>query len=171
MIAIQNLRKVRDYESPIDKMRCITQTSKYIVQSIDNFWMGVSQVDKKKLTLDADQLLMIFIFVTSRSKIQELLAHLKLINEFSTNTLRLSKLGYCILTLEVAIQQILNLDMQQLILSNSVLSNTNAEQLLGEYQQLKGSMVSEFPLVIQDDLFEQFDGPTLLMDERSYMKQ
>lgn len=46
---------------------------------------------------------MIFIFVTMRSKVYELLAHLKFINEFSTNTLRLSKLGYCILTLEVAV--------------------------------------------------------------------
>ena len=154
MAAIENLRQIREYDTPIDKMRCITQTSRFIVHCIDAFWSGIPTIDKKKLTLDADQLLMIFIFVTSRSKIQELLAHLKFINEFSTNTLRLSKLGYCILTLEVAIQQILNLDLQQLILSNSVLSNCNAEQLLGEHMQLKGSMVTEFPLVIQDDLFD-----------------
>lgn len=31
IVAIKNLRKVREYESPIDKMRCITQTSKFIV--------------------------------------------------------------------------------------------------------------------------------------------
>lgn len=30
--------------------------------------------------------------------------------------------------------------------------------------------MSEFPLVIQDDLFDIFDGPILQMDERSYMK-
>jgi hypothetical protein len=102
--AIHNLRKVRDYETPIDKMRCITQTSRFIVQAIDQFWKGVSCINKNKLTLDADQLLMIFIFISIRSKVYELLAHLKFINEFSTNTLRLSKLGYCILTLEVAIQ-------------------------------------------------------------------
>lgn len=107
-------------------MRCITQTSKFIVQSIDSFWKDVNQVDKKKLTLDADQLLMIFIFVTVRSKVYELLAHLKFINEFSTNTLRLSKLGYCILTLEVALQQIVSLD-QNLILTNSCITITNAE--------------------------------------------
>jgi hypothetical protein len=35
-------------------MRCITNTSKYIVKSIDNFWKGVTDIDKKKLTLDAD---------------------------------------------------------------------------------------------------------------------
>ena len=103
ILAIQNLRKVRLHDTPIDKMRCITQTSKCIVKSIDAFWRDITQVDKKRLTLDADQLLMIFIFVTIRSKVYELLAHLKFINEFSTNTLRLSKLGYCILTLEVAL--------------------------------------------------------------------
>ena len=69
MAAIDNLRKIREYETPIEKMRCITQTSRYIVQCIDAFWKDISAIDKKKLTLDADQLLMIFIFVTSRSKI------------------------------------------------------------------------------------------------------
>lgn len=72
---------------------------------------------------------MIFIFVTIRAKIYELLAHLKFINEFSTNTLRLSKLGYCILTLEVALQQIISLD-QQVLLSKSTISITNAKELL-----------------------------------------
>ena len=52
--AIHNMRKVRDYDTPIDKMRCITQTSRFIVQSIDQFWKDVSGVDKNKLTLDAD---------------------------------------------------------------------------------------------------------------------
>ncbi len=45
-LAIDNLRKVRTYETPIDKMRCITQTSRYIVKSIDNFWKNVTAIDK-----------------------------------------------------------------------------------------------------------------------------
>jgi len=52
--AIENLRKIRQYETPIDKMRCITLTSRYVVQAIDRFWKNVSAMDKKKLTLDAD---------------------------------------------------------------------------------------------------------------------
>jgi hypothetical protein len=89
----------------------------------------VDGVDKTKLTLDADQLLMIFIFIAIRSKVYELLAHLKFINEFSTNTLRLSKLGYCILTLEVAVQQILQLE-QNVLVSKTVLGIANAKELL-----------------------------------------
>ena len=136
--AIKNLRKIRDYECPIDKMRCITQTSRHIVQAIDTFWQGVTQIDKKKLTLDADELLMIFIYVALRSKVYELLAQLKFINEFSTNTLRLSKLGYCILTLEVALQQILQMESRQ-VLARSCKPIQNAEELINLQSSLKSS--------------------------------
>lgn len=50
---------------------------------------------------------MIFIFITFRSKIPELLAHLKFINEFSTDTIRKSKLGFYCSTLEMSVSQIL----------------------------------------------------------------
>jgi len=84
-------------------MRCITQTTKFIVNCIDEFWKDIPLVDNKKLTLDADELLLIFLYVVLRSKLSELYGHLKLINEFSTDTLRRSKLGYSTSTLEVAI--------------------------------------------------------------------
>jgi hypothetical protein len=53
-LAIDNLRKIRQYETPIDKMRCITLTSRYIVKCIDVFWKNVVVMNKSKLTLDAD---------------------------------------------------------------------------------------------------------------------
>ena len=110
MKAISNIRQLREYDTPIDKMRCITQTSQIIVKCIDIFWKDIPLVDKKKLTLDADELLMIFIYITLRSKVGELFSHLKLINEFSTDTLRRSKLGYYTSTIEVAAQQVMNLE-------------------------------------------------------------
>mmetsp|Transcript_43843 Transcript_43843/g.31944 ORF Transcript_43843/g.31944 Transcript_43843/m.31944 type:complete len:131 (+) Transcript_43843:1558-1950(+) len=113
-LAIDNIRKLRQYETPIDKMRCITLTSRYIVKSIDYFWKKVKVLEKSKLTLDADELLMIFIFVTIRSKITEILSHLKLINEFSTEALRKTKLGFYCSTMEVAAQQVLSLERDHL---------------------------------------------------------
>jgi hypothetical protein len=53
-IVIDHLRNIRQYETPIDKMRCITQCSKLIVKSIDTFWKDTTTIDKTKLTLDAD---------------------------------------------------------------------------------------------------------------------
>jgi hypothetical protein len=56
---------------------------------------------------------MLFIYIAIRSKLSELLAHIKLINEFSTDTLRHSKLGYYTSTLEVAVQQVMTFDNSQ----------------------------------------------------------
>ncbi|TNV86456.1 hypothetical protein FGO68_gene10367 [Halteria grandinella] len=163
ILAIQNLRKIRTHDTPIDKMRCITQTSKCIVDSIDIFYRDVV-VDRQRLTLDADQLLMIFIFVTIRSKVYELLAHLKMINEFSTNTLRLSKLGYCILTLEVALQQIIGMDVNTL--RNGKLEISNAAELMEQSMQ---SLQSEYPFIVKDDVFELVDEYDRTL-ERSFRK-
>eukprot|EP00347_Sterkiella_histriomuscorum_P002127 403369366 len=156
--AFQNLRRLRELETPIDKMRCITQTSKHIVQCIDTFWKEISQVNKKKLTLDADELLMIFIYVTLRSKISEFYGHLKLINEFSTDTLRQSKLGYYTSTMEVALSQVLTLNKQMLM------QKSFKQTVLGQAQDLiedniKSSCASEYPIQIveQFDFLDQYD--------------
>jgi hypothetical protein len=34
------------YETPIDKMRCITRTSKFIVKAVDKFWKNVKGINK-----------------------------------------------------------------------------------------------------------------------------
>mmetsp|Transcript_45812 Transcript_45812/g.33549 ORF Transcript_45812/g.33549 Transcript_45812/m.33549 type:complete len:180 (-) Transcript_45812:119-658(-) len=143
-LAIDNLRKVRNYETPIDKMRCITQTSKCIVKSIDHFWKNVKVLEKSKLTLDADQLLMIFIFVTLRSKVTEMLAHVKFINEFSTDQVRKSKLGFYASTLEVAVQQVLSMDKDGMFVDFEMVRNTRTMSLIG--QERTTSTVSSFPL-------------------------
>jgi len=83
-LIINNLIKVRDQQTPINKMRVVAQCSSLIIQAIDEFWNGVHEVKKKDLTLDADQLLMIFIYSTLQSRIPEFYAHLKLMNQFAT---------------------------------------------------------------------------------------
>ena len=89
-------------------MRLITQCSRLITESIDDFWAGVTEISKKEKTLDADELLMIFIYICFKSNLSEMYAHLKLCNQFSTATLRNSKLGYYGSTMEVSLEQVLN---------------------------------------------------------------
>ncbi|CDW82331.1 UNKNOWN [Stylonychia lemnae] len=170
MDAILNVRSLRDYETPIDKMRCITQTSKYIVNCIDVFWKDIPLVDKRKLTLDADELLMIFIYVTLRSKLSELFSHLKLINEFSTDTLRRSKLGYYTSTIEVAAQQVMNLDPTMLVDKNfKDTFKGNAESLIQSH--IKSSMASDFPFQVPDDLefLDEINKKAMAFDEMEIM--
>jgi len=45
---------------------------------------------------------MLYIYIALKAKVPEIFAHLKFINEFATETLKHSKLGYYTSTLEVA---------------------------------------------------------------------
>jgi hypothetical protein len=106
--------KISETETPIEKIRCISNVSKIIVKCVNKFWSGL-KVKKEKLTIDGDTLLMIFIYICVRCRINELFAHVKIMNEFSTPFVRTTKLGYVMSTMEVALNHILNLDKEDLI--------------------------------------------------------
>ena len=63
-----NLRNIANYHAPIDKMRVVAKTSRLIVKCIDQFWEGVTYLKKdklrSKLALDADQMILISIYIT-----------------------------------------------------------------------------------------------------------
>ena len=54
-------------------MACITEISTAIKTAVHNFWDGVD-VDKKKLMLDAEQVAMIYEFVTIKADVQNIFA-------------------------------------------------------------------------------------------------
>lgn len=67
------------------------------------------------LTIAADSLIMIYIFIILRSKVFECFSQIKFVNEFLTPYVKNSKLGYCITTLEVAVTHINSLTRDELI--------------------------------------------------------
>lgn len=83
-----------------------------------------------------------------RSKVVELFAHLKFINEFQTDTLRHSKLGYYCSTLEVALDMNLTLDQSKLESVKRVNDGFNRIQ-----DNLRESLLTDYPL----DIGEEFD--------------
>jgi hypothetical protein len=76
-------------------------------------------VKREKLIIDGDSLLMIYIYIAIKARIPDLFAQIKLMNEFSTPFVRTTKLGYCISTLEVALNHILELGKEDLVLSDA----------------------------------------------------
>lgn len=66
---------IPEYLNPIDKLRCLATVSSTIVESINKFWKGIS-VDKEKLTINGDSMLMIYIFITikARTNVHDLFA-------------------------------------------------------------------------------------------------
>ena len=87
--------------------------SSSIVHAINVFWEGLD-INKEKLTIDGDSLLMLYIYVTVKSRFLDIFAQIKFINEFSTPFVRTTKLGYCTTTLEIAINHILMLTKEEI---------------------------------------------------------
>ena len=69
------------------KMNCITEISSCIKQEVHDFWDGVD-VDQKKLTLDAEQIAMIYEFVAIKAEVTNIFAQIRFCQEFSTKFIR-----------------------------------------------------------------------------------
>ena len=69
----------------------------------------IPDINKSKLVLDADQLLLISVWVLWQSKIAltGMYSHLSLIYEFSTDSQKLSHAGYSVSSLEVCLESML----------------------------------------------------------------
>jgi len=93
---------------------------------------------------------MIFIYITFKCKIVEFLAHLKLINEFSTETLRKSKLGYYCTTLELALQQVIIYEQEDIVLGGSNNRSMSMASMMIE-DRMQQSYAASFALEVSDD--------------------
>ncbi len=70
---IQIMMKMKKIGPPLNKARCIVEMSSSIVHSINAFWDGID-VNKDKLTIDGDSLLMIYIYTTVKADFVDLFA-------------------------------------------------------------------------------------------------
>ncbi|CDW86425.1 UNKNOWN [Stylonychia lemnae] len=158
--AVQQIKMIPEYYTPIDKLRCLATVSHSIIESINKFWKGLD-VEKDKLTVNGDSILMIYIFITvkARTNVQDLFAHVKYMGEFSTPFVRNTKLGYCLTTLEIALNHILNLtkddfetkdDCDMFSESSSIWSEKRRTLTRSLRESLSASVRSN-SLVIKDD--------------------
>jgi len=60
-------------QTPMSKMNCITEISTCIKEEVHDFWGGV-EVDQRKLTLDAEQIAMIYEYVTIKANVTNIFA-------------------------------------------------------------------------------------------------
>lgn len=65
-------------------IRHVVDTTKYLEESISNFWEGIVIVDQNKLVIDGDNFLMLYLYVILKSNIPSIFAYLKVMEEFST---------------------------------------------------------------------------------------
>lgn len=62
-------------KTPIQKLNVFGEMTRIIKEEIAQFWKGVN-VNKEKLAYDADQLLLIYVYIIAKAKVPDLFAHL-----------------------------------------------------------------------------------------------
>lgn len=68
-------------------MNCIAEISNIVQKEVKEYWKG-AEVDESKLTLDAEQITLIYQFIAIKSDTTNIFAQLKFCNEFSTPFIR-----------------------------------------------------------------------------------
>jgi hypothetical protein len=95
---------------------CISNISKHIEETITQFWEGITIIEPDKLIIDGDNILMLYLYIVLRARIPNMFAIIKMMDEFSTNYVRsISRYGYCLSTLEIAMERITNNTLDDLL--------------------------------------------------------
>ena len=81
---IEKLKELRTIKHPLKKLKIIFEAKQLITSEIDSFWKIREQKKHKQLTLDADQITHIFSFVVMKSGLTDIVAHIQLIEDFTT---------------------------------------------------------------------------------------
>ena len=114
--AIGLLKQIEKYKTPFEKMMIIANISNEITDCINDFWQEMEQYIKKDfLSIEAEQIMTIFIYVIIKSGISNIFVHCKLIKLFTTCTTKSSMIGYYYSTVEASIMYIRTLkDIEEL---------------------------------------------------------
>lgn len=86
-------RQINENDSIIKKIDIMYQLRASILGEIDEFWEGIPLKAKYK-SVDADNLLSIFIYLMIKSQMDNLVIDLEIIDDFTNRNLKLSRKGY-----------------------------------------------------------------------------
>ena len=126
--AIGLLKQIEKYKTPFEKMMIIANISNEITESINDFWQIMERYIKKDyLSIEAEQIMTIFIYVIIKSGISNIFVHCKMIKLFTTCTTKSSMIGYYYSTVEAGITYIKNIkDVDELF------KNKGKNKIFGE---------------------------------------
>ena len=97
----------------MEKLRLFKDINTIIMDSIGQFWEGID-VDSEDLTVAADQMILIYLFIVVRSKLSNFYSHIMFIQEFTTKYIKQISLGYFLTTYEMALITLIDSDDEKL---------------------------------------------------------
>lgn len=132
----------------------IAKISSQITQDIDDFWKGVN-VNKSKLVLDGENLILIYEYILAKSWIKDLQAHIQMCFEFSTPFLKQTRVGYCLTTIQMAMTMLT--EQTDLInIRDSEGSSDNSPDDDAHWQQRRMSMAQSIHIALESNQQDEF---------------
>ena len=107
--AILYLKRIVDFKEPLGKLIIVSAVSNLITECVNNFWDNMQYIIKPEmLSIDADELMTIFIYIIYKCKMPSLFIHSDFIKYFTTPMTKSAMIGYYYTTLQGCLEFILN---------------------------------------------------------------
>ena len=116
--AIKYIKKIKEYNTPLDKLTVIALTSVLITDCVDNFWKGVKNLPEKFLNIDADELISIYLYIVYNMKLNSIYTQLDFIKHFTGDKTKKSMVGYYYTTIEGSLNYIMSANTKKDLSNN-----------------------------------------------------
>lgn len=109
---IKKLENMSQLKSPIHQLKVLGETFKLMIESVEHFYRKIGGM-KESITLEADDLISILMYVISRVRPQRILSHINIIRFFITDRYIHDLVAYQLTTLEACIEGIESTDVKE----------------------------------------------------------
>ena len=109
--AIEFLKKIVDFKVPLEKLVVIASVSSLITECVNKYWKNMKKyIQPSMLSIDADELMTIFMYIIYKSHMPLLFVHADFINYFTSPTTKSTMIGYYYTTLQGCLDFLLEID-------------------------------------------------------------
>jgi hypothetical protein len=121
--AIEYIKTIKDYRVPLEKLTVLAFASILITNSIDEYWeKEKDNLPKKFLTIDADELMSIYLYIVCNVKYKDsnIFTELDFIQYFTTIISKQSMVGYYYTTVNGCLNFILKVNNKESLVKNEI---------------------------------------------------
>jgi hypothetical protein len=109
--AIEFIKKIVEFKVPLEKLVIIASVSSLITQSVNKYWRNMARyIEPSMLSIDADELMTIFMYIIYKSNMPLLFVHADFIKYFTSPTTKSTMIGYYYTTLQGCLDFLLEIN-------------------------------------------------------------
>ncbi|XP_033626711.1 VPS9 domain-containing protein 1-like [Asterias rubens] len=109
-LAVEELRRISGYFSPLDKLECVVKASRAIITCVGDFYEAQGQArENAENAVGCDDLLPILSFVVIKSALPHIVSECSVMEEFIHEGYLFGEEGYCLTTLQTSLGYVLKL--------------------------------------------------------------